>query len=77
MFTRPIRVTVWVMFEAKRKKDLGQWKPTKADLDNLLKIHLDALNGVAFADDALICEILATKRWGDRNGVTVTIEELV
>lgn len=35
----------------------------KPDLDNYLKLLLDALNGVAFADDAQITTIIVKKRW--------------
>lgn len=38
----------------------GQLVPcVKPDLDNIVKIVLDALNGVAYKDDALVCGISA------------------
>ncbi|MEL6280918.1 MAG: RusA family crossover junction endodeoxyribonuclease [Pseudomonadota bacterium] len=40
------------------------------DVDNLLKLTLDALNGVVWADDRQIYSLSATKRWG-RWGETV------
>lgn len=36
------------------------------DLDNLLKLALDALNNVAYKDDSLITEINTVKRMPDR-----------
>lgn len=36
------------------------------DLDNLLKLALDALNNVAYRDDSLITEINTVKRMPDR-----------
>jgi len=44
----------------KRKESLPYRKP---DLDNFLKLLLDALNGVAFADDAQITSMVVKKRW--------------
>jgi Holliday junction resolvase RusA-like endonuclease len=37
----------------------------KCDVDNLAKGVLDALNGVAFADDSQIVELHVTKSYGD------------
>lgn len=37
----------------------------KPDLDNVIKLILDALNGVAFKDDSQIISIDATKSWMD------------
>jgi Holliday junction resolvase RusA-like endonuclease len=51
----------------------GAIHPTKKpDLDNVIKI-LDALNGVAFTDDALIVSITACKVYADTSGLDVTI----
>jgi Holliday junction resolvase RusA-like endonuclease len=41
------------------------WKSSKPDYDNLGKIVGDALNGVAWVDDALICDGRILKRYGD------------
>jgi len=57
----------------KRRIDMiGLWKTTKPDLDNLIKIK-DALNGVVWIDDALVCLILARKVLADKPGTNVTI----
>jgi len=37
---------------------------TKPDIDNIVKVICDALNGVAFKDDAQVVEVKAQKRWG-------------
>lgn len=60
---------------------MGNEHPTKKpDLDNIIKIILDALNGVAFHDDAQIVELRASKGYAmekDEEGkVIVTIEEV-
>ena len=45
------------------------------DLDNLVKILCDALNNIAWDDDQQVVEIIATKRYGERDGVWVRIYE--
>lgn len=37
---------------------------TKPDLDNLAKSVLDAINGIVFADDSQITDLIITKRYG-------------
>ena len=52
-------------------------RPTvKPDLDNVIKIIMDALNGVAYPDDKQVVEIHAIKRYSDDPCVTVMIEEI-
>ena len=55
--------------------DAGRIAPTKRpDLDNVCKIIMDALNGMAYADDAQVCEITAGKSYAVEPRVTVQIE---
>lgn len=53
----------------------GDPYPYRGDLDNLCKAVLDALNGLAFTDDALVVGIAARKEYGDP-GAEVTITEV-
>ena len=46
----------------------------KPDGDNIAKIVLDGLNGVAFADDAYVVHLTVTKVYGETDQVTVTVE---
>lgn len=49
------------------------------DLDKLLRAVLDALNRLAWDDDAQVVEIYARKIWANRDeepGVAVTVEEV-
>lgn len=39
--------------------------PTKPDVDNVLKAVMDALNGVAYPDDARLTAVSATCRYSD------------
>jgi len=62
----------------KRLPDLikpGDPHTHRPDIDNLSKSVLDALNGLAFTDDALVVEISARKEYGEP-GATVTIKEV-
>ena len=58
----------------------GEIKPTvKPDIDNIIKIVLDGLNGVAYKDDAQVIEVKARKTYVFREqdeGVLVYVEEI-
>lgn len=45
----------------------------KPDLDNLAKAILDALNGVAYEDDAQVSDLHISRRWGETDSVRVRI----
>lgn len=52
--------------------------PTKKpDIDNIQKIILDALNGVAFDDDKQIIGVATTKRFSETPRVEVSISEVI
>lgn len=78
-----VEVTAYYMVPAsctrKRRADMlsGKLRPLKKpDADNVAKAVLDALNGVAYKDDAQVVELLVTKQWSEINLTTVRIEEL-
>lgn len=50
------------------------WPATRPDLDNLLKILMDALNGVVWRDDSQIVEVAMQKWYSDRPRLEVIIE---
>lgn len=54
--------------------------PTKRpDLDNIVKLILDGLNGVAFHDDSQIVNLIAERRWtalGEEPGVQVVVQRV-
>ena len=53
----------------------GKIKPTKKpDCDNIAKIMLDALNGIAFPDDSQITCLLVMKFYSDHPRVELTLE---
>ena len=57
----------------------GEERPTSgrlADIDNVAKLYLDALNGLVWVDDRQICELLVTRRYAELPRVTMTVEPL-
>lgn len=48
----------------------------KPDIDNIIKVVLDSLNGVAYKDDARVAEINGAKVYGSDPGLTILIREL-
>lgn len=52
-------------------------KVTKPDTDNLAKLVKDALNGVAWADDAQVADLRVSKFYGRKPQTKVTIYRLV
>ena len=80
----PVRIRVAFLFEwpksytqKRRKACYGNMKDTKPDIDNLAKMVMDALNGIAYDDDSQVCEITATKYFSQTETCTrVMIEPL-
>lgn len=71
----PIPVSVSKKLRAKMES--GEEPYTKkVDADNLAKIVLDALNGVAYEDDKQITKLSVTKVYGKEPRVEVTLKEL-
>ena len=60
---------------SKSRRSLSDGKPhtSKPDLDNLEKAALDALNGIAYADDAVVATIIAEKVYALDPFVEITI----
>lgn len=55
----------------------GDLLPTKKpDSDNIAKVVADALNGIAYDDDAQITDLTVMKRYTENPCVKVTIEEI-
>lgn len=47
----------------------------KPDMDNIVKVVADALNGVAYHDDTQIVFVIAKKAYSAMEGLDVTVEE--
>lgn len=48
----------------------------KPDVDNIAKVFMDALNGIAYADDCQVIELCVAKLYGDRPRVEFKLEVL-
>ena len=46
----------------------------KKDLDNIVKIYLDCLNGLAYTDDSQICSMLCEKFYSAKPRVEIFLE---
>jgi len=79
--TGPVELSVRAIYlipaswPAKRKRTV-KWKATKADIDNVVKGCMDAMNGIVFVDDAQIASLIAQKTYGPLAGLTVSIASL-
>ncbi len=66
---------------SKKKRQLavdGEIYPqVKPDLDNVMKAVLDALNGVVYADDSQVINLVATKRYSTDPRVEVYVHEVL
>jgi Holliday junction resolvase RusA-like endonuclease len=60
----------------KRQAMDGAYCTKKPDADNVLKVVADALNGIAYRDDAAIVYASAEKRWGQDGSVRVLVREI-
>ena len=58
----------------KREATRGKLHTSKPDLDNIQKT-LDALNGLAWVDDAQVGVVHAIKIWSDRNELHLSVED--
>lgn len=65
-FTGPLRVTIDARMTGKAT--------ARPDADNIGKLILDALNGVAWDDDASVVDLRVTKRHAPEPGVSVRVE---
>lgn len=68
----PIKATVIFRFE-KPKSSKRKIPSVRPDIDNLLKAVFDALNKIAYRDDAQICEVITRKEYGSPC-VEITLE---
>ena len=85
IFASPVKVVIEAIHKppkGKSKKVVadmlsGHILPTKKpDADNVAKIILDALNGVAWHDDTQVVEMAVSKHYGVEAEVWVTVEEI-
>lgn len=75
--TGPLRLTTWWCFPIKGKHKDGEYKTSKPDTDNLVKMLKDVMTELHFwQDDAQVaCEVIC-KYWADQPGIYVKVESL-
>lgn len=78
-----VQITAWMPIpkatsKANREKMLnGEIAPTvKPDIDNICKAILDALNGVAYADDTQVVKLHASKCYSNDGFMLISITDL-
>lgn len=85
MFEGAVRVTITAYCgipksaTKKKREGMERWEilPTKRpDVDNIAKIILDGLNGVAYKDDAQVVDLRVKKLYGTTPLVLVDVEEM-
>ena len=82
----PVRVRIEVYYSIpksctkKRLQDIREGKDypcKKPDCDNVVKVVLDSLNGIAYKDDAQVIELTVIKRWTeDKERIEILVEPL-
>lgn len=75
--TLPIKLSIWFYFDVKNKKLWGQPKPTRADVDNYLKVFLDCMTAVGFwKDDAQVVDVHVGKFYAEKASIAVSWAEV-
>ncbi len=79
-----VKVTITAIFavpksysKKKREEALFNLEYThKPDIDNISKIILDALNGLAWLDDSQVSSLSVCKNFGEKDQVIIELEEI-
>tara|TARA_R100000353_G_scaffold175793_1_gene147147 strand:+ start:272 stop:688 length:417 start_codon:yes stop_codon:yes gene_type:complete len=82
-FTFPIKATITAYHTIpvswnKTKKEIARKNliaPSKPDIDNVIKIALDACNRTVFVDDVQVVSVIVKKMFGDVAKLVCTFEE--
>jgi Holliday junction resolvase RusA-like endonuclease len=76
---KPVRLFVAFCFGTDDKREVGTWKTTRPDTDNMLKALKDVMTEAGvWVDDSQVVDEHTTKSWWSREnaGIHVQIEEL-
>jgi len=73
----PVRLVTKWLFEVDDAHESGQWKITKPDTDNLIKLFKDCMTRTGWwYDDAQVCSEITEKFHADRPGIYVRVERI-
>lgn len=76
-YNSAVRLLVKWCFPVVGKHKNGEYKQTKADLDNLQKLLNDCMTDLNYwVDDALVASLIAEKFYADMPGIYIKIEVL-
>ncbi len=73
----PVRLTTWWCFPASGDHHDGEYRTSKPDTDNLVKMLKDVMTDLRFwKDDAQVASEVIEKYWADIPGIYVKVESL-
>lgn len=76
-YTGPVRLTTWWCFPVKGNHKDGEYKMSKPDTDNLVKMLKDIMTELQFwKDDAQVASEVIEKFWANIPGIYVKVESL-
>ena len=76
-FHGPVRLTTKWIWPCRNKHEVGEYKATKPDTDNLLKAFKDCMtSSLYWKDDSQVASEITEKFYGDHPGIYVRVEEL-
>ena len=73
----PVRLVTKWLFPIDDEHDDGQWKISKPDTDNLIKLFKDCMTRTGWwLDDAQVCSEITEKFYADCPGIYVRVERI-
>lgn len=76
-FNGPVRLITKWCYPVTGKHKNGEYKTTKPDTDNMIKLLKDVMTELGFwKDDALVASEITEKFWADVPGIYIRIESL-
>lgn len=76
-FQGPVRLTTWWCFPVKGRHRNGEYRTSKPDTDNLVKLLKDVMTDLHFwKDDAQVASEVIEKYWADIPGIYVKVESI-
>jgi Holliday junction resolvase RusA-like endonuclease len=77
VFIGPVRLTTWWCFPASGRHRNGEYRASRPDTDNLVKLLKDVMTELHFwKDDAQVASEVTEKYWADIPGIYVKVESL-
>ena len=76
-FAGPVRLTTWWCFPIKGNHRNGEYKTSRPDTDNLVKMLKDVMTDLHYwQDDAQVSSEVIEKYWAEQPGIYVKVESL-